>query len=123
MGRDIDMLEKIGCGFVFATLAMIVAAMIEEYRVNESPSACNYLDAGCEDNMTPCRYTYYTYYCHLNFILNSNTQLIHYIPSTNSIGVLMITMATSIKSGMPVMMWMNLQIVIKHVIQLILMVY
>jgi len=54
-GGEVEMLEKIGWGFVFATVAMVVAALIELWRKQESPSDCTYLDSGCKDNMTPCR--------------------------------------------------------------------
>jgi peptide/histidine transporter 3/4 len=54
-GGEITMLEKIGWGFGFAVMAMLVAGLIELYRVQEAPSDCNWQDSGCKDNMTPCR--------------------------------------------------------------------
>ncbi len=55
-GIKLTMLNKIGWGFFFAVLAMVVAALIELYRMQEAPSAGNYLnDPSAIDNISPCR--------------------------------------------------------------------
>lgn len=62
---NLSMLRKIGLGFFFALLAMIMAALIELYREHESPASGNYLDVSARDNISPCRnvddYNYYQY--------------------------------------------------------------
>lgn len=55
-GREMSMLQKMGWGFVFATLAMIVAALIEEYRMATAPANAYYDDAAARDNISPCKY-------------------------------------------------------------------
>lgn len=37
-GHPLTMLQRIGWGFVFSTLAMLVAAVIETYRLAEAPA-------------------------------------------------------------------------------------
>jgi peptide/histidine transporter 3/4 len=54
-GFKLSMLTKIGWGFVFAVLAMVMAALIELYRMEEAPSAGNYYDVSARDNISPCR--------------------------------------------------------------------
>ena len=54
---NLTMLNKIGLGFVFAALAMIVAALIELYRLKEAPEGAGYLDEAARDNISPCRYS------------------------------------------------------------------
>lgn len=54
-GWELSMLNKIGLGFMFATLAMIVAALIEMYRLQEAPDAGNYFDSYAKDHISPCR--------------------------------------------------------------------
>jgi peptide/histidine transporter 3/4 len=54
-GYNLTMLNKIGIGFFFATIAMVVAALIETYRMNQAPSAGDYYDSSAVDNISPCR--------------------------------------------------------------------
>jgi solute carrier family 15 (peptide/histidine transporter), member 3/4 len=54
-GYGLTMLNKIGWGFVFAVLAMVVAGLIELYRIQQAPSAGNYYDTSARDNISPCR--------------------------------------------------------------------
>jgi peptide/histidine transporter 3/4 len=54
-GYNLTMLNKIGWGFLFATLAMVVAALIELYRLQQAPSAGDYYDQSARDNISPCR--------------------------------------------------------------------
>ena len=54
-GFALTMLQKIGAGFVFAGLAMLLAAFIEVYRLSERPDAGNYYDLSARDNITPCQ--------------------------------------------------------------------
>ncbi len=54
-GTNLSMLRKIGWGFLFATLAMVVAALIELYRIQQSPAAGDYYDQSARDNISPCR--------------------------------------------------------------------
>ncbi len=49
------MLTKIGIGFSLATLAMLVAGLIEVYRLQEAPDAGGYDDKDALDNISPCR--------------------------------------------------------------------
>lgn len=53
--KEWSMLYKIGLGFVFALLAMIVAALIEMYRLKLAPDAADYYDHDARDNISPCR--------------------------------------------------------------------
>lgn len=54
-GYNLTMLNKIGIGFAFATLAMVVAALIEMYRMQEAPDAGSYYDESAKDHISPCR--------------------------------------------------------------------
>lgn len=54
-GYQLTMLKKIGWGFIFATLAMVMAALIELYRLKEAPTAGDYYDQSARDNISPCR--------------------------------------------------------------------
>lgn len=55
-GYNLSMLNKIGIGFFFATLAMVVAGLVEMYRMQEAPDAGNYYDQNAKDHISPCRY-------------------------------------------------------------------
>jgi solute carrier family 15 (peptide/histidine transporter), member 3/4 len=50
-----NMLAKIGIGFSLATLAMVMAGLIELYRLQEAPEAGGYDDKDARDNISPCR--------------------------------------------------------------------
>lgn len=50
-----SMLTKIGIGFSLATVAMIVAGLIEVYRLQQSPEGGGYDDSDARDNISPCR--------------------------------------------------------------------
>lgn len=52
---NLSMLRKIGLGFFFALLAMIMAALIELYRLNDSPASGDYNDVAARNNISPCR--------------------------------------------------------------------
>ena len=54
-GYEFSMLNKIGIGFIFATLAMVVAGLIEMYRMNEAPDSGTYDDDYAESHISPCR--------------------------------------------------------------------
>jgi len=54
-GWNLSMLRKIGWGFFFATLAMLVAGLIELYRLDQAPDAGNYYDVNARDNISSCR--------------------------------------------------------------------
>ena len=54
-GWNFSMLVKIGLGFIFATAAMIMAALIEIYRIQNVPAEGKYDDADARDNISPCR--------------------------------------------------------------------
>lgn len=54
----IDMLSKINYGFLFATVSMIAAAIIEVYRKRYSPTQGNYYDIYARNNISPCRDIY-----------------------------------------------------------------
>lgn len=50
-----QMLPKIGFGFILAFCAMIMAALIEMYRLQEAPDAADWYDEAARDNISPCR--------------------------------------------------------------------
>lgn len=50
-----QMLPKIGFGFILALCAMLVAALIEMYRLQEAPDAAGWEDEAARDNISPCR--------------------------------------------------------------------
>jgi dipeptide/tripeptide permease len=50
-----QMLPKIGFGFILAFCAMLVAALIEMYRLQEAPDAADWYDEAARDNISPCR--------------------------------------------------------------------
>jgi hypothetical protein len=52
------MLSKISIGFVLAMVAMVVAGLIEVYRLQQSPDAGGYDDKSARDNISPCRDIY-----------------------------------------------------------------
>ena len=56
-GHELRMLWKMGLGFVFAIAAMIVAALIEMYRVNQSSGTVYYIDstANQRNDISPCK--------------------------------------------------------------------
>lgn len=56
-GYELRMLWKIGLGFLFAVSAMIVAALIEIYRMDHAPPEVTYREAtpAERDNISPCR--------------------------------------------------------------------
>jgi peptide/histidine transporter 3/4 len=54
-GYTLTMLIKIGMGFVFAIMAMIMAALIEVYRMQNVPANAYYEDQSARDNISPCR--------------------------------------------------------------------
>ena len=54
-GYPLTMLIKIGLGFAFALLAMIIAAIIEVARLDLAPTPGNYYDVSARDNITPCQ--------------------------------------------------------------------
>lgn len=54
-GYQLTMLVKIGMGFAFAILAMIMAALIEVYRLQNVPANGYYDDQSARDNISPCR--------------------------------------------------------------------
>ncbi|CAE7466184.1 Slc15a4, partial [Symbiodinium microadriaticum] len=53
-----SMLSKIGVGFILAMTAMIVAGLIEVYRLQQAPDAGDYNDKDARDNISPCRDIY-----------------------------------------------------------------
>lgn len=53
--RSPSMLNKIKLGFVFALLAMLVAGLVEIYRLNNAPDGADYYDEDARDNISPCR--------------------------------------------------------------------
>jgi peptide/histidine transporter 3/4 len=55
IGHPPTMLGKIGAGFVFAMLAMVLAALIEIWRLKQAPSDGDYYDTSARDNVTPCQ--------------------------------------------------------------------
>ncbi|CAM9090959.1 unnamed protein product, partial [Ectocarpus fasciculatus] len=54
-GYNLSMLNKIGIGFFFATLAMVTAALIEMYRLQQAPDSGAYDDDSAKDHISPCR--------------------------------------------------------------------
>ena len=56
-GMELRMLWKMGLGFIFAIIAMLVAASIEEYRLHEAPPDAYYISSTSaeRDNISPCR--------------------------------------------------------------------
>lgn len=56
-GIELRKLWKIGLGFLFAVSAMVVAALIEMYRLKEAPNEVTYMEATTSerDNISPCR--------------------------------------------------------------------
>lgn len=50
-----QMLPKIGFGFILAFCAMIMAALIEMYRLQQAPDAADWYDEDARDNISPCR--------------------------------------------------------------------
>lgn len=73
-----SMLTKIGIGFSLATLAMVVAGLIELYRLQQAPEPGGYDDKSALDNISPCRsednynpHKYQEWYAGMIFILYS----------------------------------------------------
>ena len=54
-GRKVTMLDKMGWGFLFAMLAMVVAGLIELYRLREKREGGDYYDTSARDNISPCQ--------------------------------------------------------------------
>lgn len=54
-GYNLTMLKKMGYGFIFATSAMIMAALIEIWRIQETPANAYYSDQAAVDNISPCK--------------------------------------------------------------------
>lgn len=54
-GYNFSMLVKIGLGFIFAAVAMIMAALIEIYRMQNVPKEGNYWDVDARNNISPCK--------------------------------------------------------------------
>lgn len=57
-GYNLSMLNKIGIGFFFAMLAMIVAGLVEMYRMQKAPESGDYYDDNAKDHISPCRYVF-----------------------------------------------------------------
>lgn len=53
-GYKVTMLGRIWWGFIFALLAMVVAALVEIYRLQMKPEAGDYYDKSARDNISPC---------------------------------------------------------------------
>mmetsp|Transcript_14339 Transcript_14339/g.21483 ORF Transcript_14339/g.21483 Transcript_14339/m.21483 type:complete len:625 (-) Transcript_14339:227-2101(-) len=53
-----SMLTKIGVGFILAVSAMVVAGLVEMYRLKEAPEAADYSSHSARDNISPCRDIY-----------------------------------------------------------------
>lgn len=49
-----NLLQKISIGFLCAIIAMMLAALIEIYRLKNKPSSGNYYDTSARDNISPC---------------------------------------------------------------------
>jgi solute carrier family 15 (peptide/histidine transporter), member 3/4 len=49
-GRPLTMLQKIGWGFVFAILSMVVAGVVEHYRKEMAPPEMTYLEYAMDNN-------------------------------------------------------------------------
>lgn len=60
INRPFSMLFKIGLGFVFAALAMIVAALVEVSRKRNTPDDVMYINATPAElmNVSPCQNVY-----------------------------------------------------------------
>jgi hypothetical protein len=54
-GYAVTMLDRIGWGFIFALLSMVLAALVEYYRLSEKAEPGDYYDKDARDNITPCR--------------------------------------------------------------------
>lgn len=54
-GYPLTMLQRMGWGFVFAGMAMVVAGLVEIYRMDQRPAAGNYFDNSAKDNISPCQ--------------------------------------------------------------------
>lgn len=54
-GYKVTMLDKMGWGFLFAMMAMVVAGLIEIYRLKEKREAGDYWDSAARDNISPCQ--------------------------------------------------------------------
>lgn len=54
-GYNFSMLVKIGLGFIFAIIAMVMAALIELYREQNVPANGYYEDESARNNISPCR--------------------------------------------------------------------
>jgi hypothetical protein len=54
-GYPLSMLQKIGWGFVFALLGMLVAGLVEIARLQYAPTPGNYYDDAARNNISPCQ--------------------------------------------------------------------
>lgn len=54
-GHAVSMLDRIGWGFIFALLSMVVAALVEYYRMSQKADPGDYYDKDARDNITPCK--------------------------------------------------------------------
>jgi hypothetical protein len=54
-GFQLTMLKKIGIGFIFALLAMVIAAIVEKARLDNAPTAGDYYDVNARNNISPCQ--------------------------------------------------------------------
>ncbi len=54
-GFELTMIRKIGLGFIIAALVMLMAAILEIIRKNNTPSENNYYDEAARNNISPCR--------------------------------------------------------------------
>lgn len=54
-GYGLSILDKIQWGFFFAALAMVVAGLVEVYRLENKATAGDYYDNDAKDNISPCQ--------------------------------------------------------------------
>ncbi len=54
-GYSVSILQRMGAGFLFSLMAMLLAAWVEVYRLDTAPAAGGYDDAAARDNITPCQ--------------------------------------------------------------------
>jgi len=54
-GVPLSMLAKIGLGLIVALVSMLVAAIVEYYRLKNNPPDGNWFDVSARNNITPCQ--------------------------------------------------------------------
>lgn len=54
-GYACSMLQKLGAGFVFAMIAMLLAAVLENFRIAYAPAPGDWYDVSARANITPCQ--------------------------------------------------------------------